>query len=112
MLLRSGSFMVGVNNNKRQNKKVSMQLMASLAPARAEVEAGVVAKSDQLLYSFICKFCLYFYDFRSMQGFHPVWTKFSQKFVLGLSKGEAEQSTATQPNHLILIIWALVVLRY
>ena len=43
MLLKSGSFMVGDNNNK----KVSMKLMASLAPARAEVEAGVVAKADQ-----------------------------------------------------------------
>ena len=47
MLLRSGSFMVGDNNNKKVNKKVSMKLMASLAPARAEVEAGAVAKPDQ-----------------------------------------------------------------
>ena len=45
MMLRSGSFMVG-ETTKRQ-KKVSMKLMASLAPARAEVEAGVVAKADQ-----------------------------------------------------------------
>ena len=28
-------------------KQVSMKLMASLAPARAEVEAGAVAKADQ-----------------------------------------------------------------
>ena len=45
MLLRSGSFMVGDKNNK--GKKVSMKLIASLAPARAEIEAGVVAKADQ-----------------------------------------------------------------
>ena len=42
MLPRSGSFMVETNN-----KQVSMKLMASLAPARAEIEAGVVAKADQ-----------------------------------------------------------------
>ena len=28
-------------------KQISMILMASLAPARAEIEAGVVAKADQ-----------------------------------------------------------------
>jgi hypothetical protein len=39
MLLRSGSFMVG--ETKRQT------LIASLAPARAKIEAGVVAKADQ-----------------------------------------------------------------
>jgi hypothetical protein len=38
------NFMVGDNNN---NYKVSMKLIASLAPARAEIEAGVVAKADQ-----------------------------------------------------------------
>ena len=27
--------------------EISMKLMASLAPARAEIEAGVVAKADQ-----------------------------------------------------------------
>ena len=42
-LPRSGRFMVG---DKRQ-KKVSMKLMASLTPALAEIEAGVVAKADQ-----------------------------------------------------------------
>ena len=40
MFLRSGSFMVG---DTKKIKKVSIKLMASLAPARAEVEAGVVA---------------------------------------------------------------------
>ena len=45
MVLRSGSFMVG--ETTKRPKKVSMKLMASLAPARAEVEAGVVAKADQ-----------------------------------------------------------------
>ena len=45
MLLRSGSFMVGDNNNNKKGKK--MKLIASLAPARAEIEAGVVAKADQ-----------------------------------------------------------------
>ena len=33
-----------------KQKKVSMKLMASLAPARAEVEAEVVAKADQYLH--------------------------------------------------------------
>ena len=33
-----------------ETKKVSMKLMASLAPARAEIEAGVVAKADQYLH--------------------------------------------------------------
>ena len=48
MLLRSGSFMVGETNKKKAKKRqVSMKLMASLAPARAEIEAGVVAKADQ-----------------------------------------------------------------
>ena len=42
-MLRSGSFMIG----DKAKKRVSMELMASLAPARAEVEAGVVAKADQ-----------------------------------------------------------------
>jgi hypothetical protein len=46
MLLRSGSCMVGETKNKK-GKKVSMKLMASLDPARAEIEAGVVAKADQ-----------------------------------------------------------------
>ena len=32
---------------QKKGKKVSMTLMASLAPARAEIEAGVVAKADQ-----------------------------------------------------------------
>ena len=45
MLLRSGSFMVG----ETKKAKVSMKLMASLATARAEIEAGVVAKADQNL---------------------------------------------------------------
>jgi hypothetical protein len=44
MLHRSGSFMVG---ETPKGKKNSMKLMASLDPARAEVEAGVVAKADQ-----------------------------------------------------------------
>ena len=44
MLLRSGRFMVG---EAKKQQQVSMRLMASLAPARAEVEAGVVAKADQ-----------------------------------------------------------------
>ena len=35
------------NAKKRPKKQVSMKLMASLAPARAEIEAGVVAKADQ-----------------------------------------------------------------
>ena len=30
-----------------EEKKVSMKLMASLAPAQAEVEAGVVAKAEK-----------------------------------------------------------------
>ena len=48
MLFRSGSFMVGETNKKgKKQKKVSMKLIASLAPARAEIEAGVVAKADQ-----------------------------------------------------------------
>ena len=29
------------------NKKVSMKLIATFAPARADIEAGVVAKADQ-----------------------------------------------------------------
>ena len=37
-----GRFMVG-----ERQKKVSMKLMASLAPAQAEVEAEVMAKADQ-----------------------------------------------------------------
>ena len=45
MLLRSGSFMVG----ETKKAKVSMKLMASLAPARAEIEAGVVAKADKYI---------------------------------------------------------------
>ena len=32
---------------KRKKRQVSMKLIASLAPARAEIEAGVVAKADQ-----------------------------------------------------------------
>ena len=44
MLLRSCSFMVEDTTNKKQ---VSMKLMSSLAPAQAEIEAGVVAKADQ-----------------------------------------------------------------
>ena len=48
MLLRSGSFMVGETKTKKAKKRqVSMKLIASLAPARAEIEAGVVAKADQ-----------------------------------------------------------------
>ena len=43
-LPRIGRFMVGHAKNKN---KTSMKLMASLAPARAEVDAGVVAKADQ-----------------------------------------------------------------
>ena len=44
--------MVGVETKKRQKRhtqktQVSIKLMASLAPARAEVESGVVAKADQ-----------------------------------------------------------------
>ena len=39
--------MVGDKGKARQ---VSMKLMASLAPARPEVEAGVVVKADQQSY--------------------------------------------------------------
>jgi uncharacterized protein involved in response to NO len=31
----------------RQKKQVSMKLIATLAPAQAEIDAGVVAKADQ-----------------------------------------------------------------
>ena len=48
MLLRSGSFMVG-DTTKKGKKRVSMKLIASIALARAEIEAGVVAKADQYL---------------------------------------------------------------
>ena len=41
-LVSQEDFMVG-----ETNKKVSMKLIATLAPARAEIEAGVVAKADQ-----------------------------------------------------------------
>ena len=44
MLLRSCSWR---QQQQKKTKKVSMKLMASLAPARAEVEAGAVAKADQ-----------------------------------------------------------------
>ena len=47
MLLRSGRFMVGRQQQQQKSKTNSMKLMASLAPARAEVESGVVAKADQ-----------------------------------------------------------------
>ena len=43
ILLRSGRFMVG----DKIKAKHSMKLMASLTPARAVVEAGVVTKADQ-----------------------------------------------------------------
>ena len=52
MMLRRCSVMVGESKNKtKKGKKVSMKLIASLAPARAEIDAGVVAKADQK-----CKF--------------------------------------------------------
>jgi hypothetical protein len=35
------------SKTKKAKKRVSMKLIASLAPARAEIEAGVVAKADQ-----------------------------------------------------------------
>ena len=37
---------------KKQGNKVSMKVMASLAQARAEVEAGVVAKADRKKFGF------------------------------------------------------------
>ena len=46
MLLRSGIFMVG-DKKTTTKRQVSMKLMASLAPAQTEIEAGVVAKADQ-----------------------------------------------------------------
>ena len=46
-LPRSGRFMVGEATKKR----VSMKLIAFLAPARAEFEAGVVAKADRYHFS-------------------------------------------------------------
>jgi hypothetical protein len=33
--------------NKNKTKQVSMKLIATLAPAQAEIEAGFVAKADQ-----------------------------------------------------------------
>ena len=45
-LPRSGRFMVG-ETKKKTRQQVSTKLIASLAPARAEIEAGVVAKADQ-----------------------------------------------------------------
>ena len=35
----------------KKKRQVSMKLIASLAPARAEIEAGVVAKADQQISS-------------------------------------------------------------
>ena len=37
----------GWRDKAKQQQQVSMKLMASLAPALAEVEAGGVAKADQ-----------------------------------------------------------------
>ena len=42
---------VETTTTKRQ--KVSMTLMASLAPARGVVEAGVVAKADQYYFHYM-----------------------------------------------------------
>ena len=39
--------MVGETKTKRQKKRVSMKLMATLAPAQAEIEAGVGATANQ-----------------------------------------------------------------
>ena len=39
-----------LEKKKKKVRQVSMKLMASLAPARAEIEAGVVAKADQQLH--------------------------------------------------------------
>ena len=36
-----------LEGGKRQKRQVPMKLIASLAPARAVIEAGVVAKADQ-----------------------------------------------------------------
>jgi hypothetical protein len=44
MLLRSSSLWL---ETRQPKNKVSMKLIATLAPARAEIEAGVVAKADQ-----------------------------------------------------------------
>ena len=41
----SGRFMVG-DKKAKQKKSKSIELMASLAPAQAEVEAWVLAKAD------------------------------------------------------------------
>jgi hypothetical protein len=49
MLLISGSFMVG--DTHKNKAKVSMKLIAALAPARVEIKAGVVAKADQRYFS-------------------------------------------------------------
>ena len=54
MLPRSGSFMVGDKNNR--GNKVSMKSIASLAPARAEIVAWVVAKADQKKEKQACRF--------------------------------------------------------
>ena len=35
------------NKKAKKKRKVLMKLMASLAPAQAEIKAGVVAKADQ-----------------------------------------------------------------
>ena len=48
MLFRSGSFTVE-EEERRRRRKISMKLIASLAPALAEIEAEVVAKADQNL---------------------------------------------------------------
>jgi hypothetical protein len=41
------SFMVGDKKQQQQMQKVSMKLIASLAPARDEIEAWVVAEDKQ-----------------------------------------------------------------
>ena len=41
----------GWRNNKKGKQKVSMKLIASLAPAQAEIEAGVETKADQYIYN-------------------------------------------------------------
>ena len=45
MLLRSGSFLVG--DKQKTKNSISIDLIATLAPARTEIEAGVVANADQ-----------------------------------------------------------------
>ena len=82
----------------KKKRQVSIKLIASLAPARAEIEAGVVAKADQQS-NYQCQGNLVITDYSLLSML---------KSHIGESKGNIGRSPSQLSTRCLLMVYKIV----